>query len=180
MDSRVTSFPLGARIDTGIVPGPVHSLAFVTQRFQARIEPHGKTATFFHVPVDVMDALGPKRRVPVEVTVNGYRYRSTVAPMGGKFLLPLNRENRAGAGVKAGETVEVTLRRDDAPRMVEVPEDLAAALATDDAARDAFASLSYTHQREYAEWITEAKRTDTRTRRVAQAAERLKSGKSAR
>lgn len=151
----------------------------MSHRFQTRVEPHGKTATFFHVPAEVMEALGPTKRIPVEVTVNGYRYRSTVAPMGGAFLLPLNRENRAGAGVTAGDTVEVTLERDDSPRVVDVPDDLAAALATDEAARDAFESLSYTHRREYAEWITDAKRPATRARRVAQAAERLKRGKTA-
>ena len=149
-------------------------------RFETRVEPHGKTATFFHVPAEVMEALGPKKRVPVRVTVNGYTYRSTVAPMGGDFLLPLNREHRSGAGLVAGEVVEVAIERDDAPRVVEVPEDLAAALATDSAAQEAFTSLSYSHQREYVEWVTEAKRAETRTRRVAQALERLRANMTAR
>ncbi len=149
-------------------------------RFETRVEPHGKTATFFHVPPEVMEALGPKKRVPVRVTVNGYTYRSTVAPMGGEFLLPLNRQNRAAAGVAAGEVVQVTIERDEEPRVVEVPEDLAAALATDEAAGEAFAGLSYSHQREYAEWIGEAKRAETRARRVTLALERLRAGKTAR
>lgn len=149
-------------------------------RFETRVEPHGKTATFFHVPPEVMEALGPKRRVAVRVTVNGYAYRSTVAPMGGEFLLPLNRQNRAAVGVAAGEVVQVTIERDEEPRVAEVPEDLAAALATDEAAGEAFAGLSYSHQREYTEWISEAKRAETRTRRVTQALERLRAGKTAR
>jgi hypothetical protein len=127
-------------------------------RFQARVEPHGKTATFFHVPEEIMEALSPKKRVPVGVTVNGHIYRSTVAPMDGNFLLPLNRGNRAAAGVSAGEVVEVAIERDDAPRVVEVPEDLAAALDGEEAVSEAFVGLSYSHQREYVEWITEAKR----------------------
>ncbi len=149
-------------------------------RFEARVEPHGKTATFFHVPPEVMEALGPKRRVAVRVTANGHTYRSTVAPMGGEFLLPLNRENRARAGVAAGDTVEIVLERDDAPRVVEVPDDLAAALAGDDAAGQAFGGLSFSHQREYVEWITGAKRPETRARRVAGALERLRGGRTAR
>ena len=149
-------------------------------RFQTRVEPHGKTATFFHVPPEVMKALGPQKRVPVRVTVNGYTYRSTVAPMGGEFLLPLNRENRAGAEVSAGDVLEVTIERDDEPRVVDVPEDLAAALEGDEAARAAFDGLSFSHQREYTQWITEAKRAETRARRVTQALERLRQGRTAR
>jgi hypothetical protein len=152
----------------------------VEHRFQARVEPHGKTATFFHVPPEIMEALRPKKRVPVRVTVNGHTYRSTVAPMGGNFMLPLNRGNRAAAGVSTGEVVEVAIERDDAPRVVEVPEDLAAALAGEEAASEAFADLSYSHHREYVEWITEAKRPETRARRVARAVERLQEGKTAR
>lgn len=156
------------------------SLVVVVHRFETRVEPHGKTATFFHVPPEVMDALSPRKRVPVRVTVNGYSYRSTVAPMGGSFLLPLNRENRTRAGVAAGEMVEVVLERDDEPRLIDVPEDLAAALAGDDEGHEAFGRLSYSHQREYVEWITGSKRAETRARRVAQALERLKEGKPAR
>ena len=152
----------------------------MVHRFETRVEPHGKTATFFHVPPEVMEALGPNKRVPVRVTVNGYTYRSTVAPMGGSSLLPLNRENRAAAAVSAGDVVEVAIERDDKPRVVEVPEDLTAALDGDEAVRVAFTGLSYSHQREYAEWITEAKRPETRARRVAQALERLRQGRTAR
>ena len=148
--------------------------------FRTRVEPHGKTATFFHVPLEVVEALGPKKRLPVRVTVNGYTYRSTVAPMGGEFLLPLNRENRAGASVRAGDVVEVTLERDDEPRAVDVPDDLSAALVSEPKALRAFEGLSYSHKREYVQWITEAKRAETRARRVGQALQRLREGKPAR
>ncbi len=100
--------------------------------------------------------------------------------MGGNFLLPLNRGNRAAAGVSAGEVVEVAVEQDDNPRVVEVPEDLAAALQGEEAASEAFTGLSYSHQREYVEWITENKHPETRARRVAQAVERLQEGKTAR
>jgi hypothetical protein len=152
----------------------------VVHRFEARVEAHGKTATFFHVPPEVMEALGPKKRVAVRVTVNGYTYRSTVAPMGATFLLPLNRQNRTAASVSAGDVAQVAIERDEAPRVVEVPPGLAAALATDHSAGEAFTGLSYSHQRDYVEWITGAKRAETRARRVAQALERLRAGKTAR
>ncbi len=152
----------------------------MVHRFTTRVELHGKTATFFHVPPEVMEALGPKKRVPVRVTVNGHTYRSTVAPMGGNFLLPLNRENRAAAEVASGEVVEVALARDKEPRVVEVPDDLTVALAGDEVARNAFGRLSYSHQREFVGWITEAKRNETRARRVTQTLTRLRDGKAAR
>jgi hypothetical protein len=150
------------------------------QRFRATVDQHGKTATFFSVPPRVVEALGPKRRVPVRVTVKGHTYRSTIAPMGGEFLLPLNRHNRSAAGVAAGQTVTVELERDDEPRMVEVPAELAEALAGDADAQSGFEQLSYSHQREYTEWVAEAKREETRQRRAAKAIEMLREGRALR
>jgi hypothetical protein len=117
------------------------------------------------------------KRFPVRATVNGYAWRTSVARMGGEFLLGLNREVRDGAGVQAGDEVEVTVELDTAPREVEVPDALAAALASDAAARAAFEGLAFTHRKEYARWIAEAKREETRARRVEQALERLRAGK---
>ncbi len=152
----------------------------MAHRFRTRVEPHQKTATFLRVPPAVVERLGPKQRVPVRVTINGYTYRSTIAPMGAEFMLPLSRQNRDGAAVAAGDMVSVTIERDDEPRVVEVPPDLAAALKTDKVATKVFAGLSYSHQREYAEWIAEAKRADTRQRRVAKALVLLREGRPAR
>jgi uncharacterized protein YdeI (YjbR/CyaY-like superfamily) len=92
-------------------------------------------------------------------------------------MLPLNRANRAAAGVAAGDAVTVELELDDEPRTVEVPDDVRAALAGDEEAAAAFERLSYTHQREYVEWITEAKREETRARRLAKTLDRLREGK---
>ena len=116
---------------------------------------------------------GPKR-FPVRVTINGYPWRTTVTPMRGENLLGLNREVRTGAGVEAGDTVEVLIELDTEPREVEVPEPLAAALAQDPEAKQAFDAMSFTHRKEYARWIEEAKRAETRDRRVTQALERLR------
>jgi antitoxin component of MazEF toxin-antitoxin module len=118
------------------------------------------------------------RRFPVVATVNGYTWRTSVARMGGEFLVGLNRAVREGAGVQAGDQVEVELELDAAPREVEVPRALADALAADGEAREAFDRLAYTHRKEYARWIEEAKRDETRRRRVAQALEMLRQGKT--
>ncbi len=118
------------------------------------------------------------KRFPVAVTINGYNWRTTVTRMGGEFLVGLNRAVREGAGVEVGDTVEAQLELDTAPREVEVPDALASGLADDPAARDAFEALAYTHRKEFARWVEEAKRDETRQRRVAQALEMLREGKT--
>jgi hypothetical protein len=116
------------------------------------------------------------KRFPVVATVNGYTWRTTIARMRGEFLLGLNREVREGAGVEAGDCVEVEIGRDTAPREVHVPEPLAAALDRDPVAGAAFNALAHTHRKQYARWIEEAKREDTRLRRVERALEMLRAG----
>jgi len=133
------------------------------------------TATFIDVPLDV-PALFGKQRPPVLVTVNGYTYRSTVAVYGASYVLPLRREHREAVGVDAGDEVEVELALDEEPRTVEVPTELRAALDADPAAAAAFDAMSYSHRREYVEWVTDAKREETRRRRVAAAVERVRQG----
>jgi hypothetical protein len=118
------------------------------------------------------------KRFPVVATVNGYTWRTTVTRMRGEFLLGLNRAVRQEAGVEAGDTVEVRLELDTAPREVTLPEALASALAEDSEASAAFDRLAYTHRREYARWIDEARRDETRQRRVAQALQMLREGKA--
>ena len=127
------------------------------------------------VPFDVQEAFGSKRP-PVRATVNGYAFRTTIAPMGGRSLLGLNREVRECAGVAIGDTVSVGLERDDEPRVVEEPDDFAALLAAAPDARAAFDALSYTHRKEYVRWITEAKRDETRQERLRRAIEMLQEG----
>ncbi|WP_426560643.1 YdeI/OmpD-associated family protein [Angustibacter sp. McL0619] len=118
------------------------------------------------VPEDVVVGLGRGRTPPVVVTLNGYTYRSTVAPMGGRFLIPLAATHRDSAGVAGGEEHEVTVELDDQPRTVDVPDDLARAL--DDAGlRAAFDALAYTHRKEHVRSVLEAKAAATRERRIA-------------
>ena len=127
----------------------------------------------FDVPFDPKAELG-KVRAPVRVTINGFTFRTTIARMGGRTFVGLNREARDGTGVAAGDRVAVVLVADDEPRTVEVPPDLAAAL--DGGQRAFFDSLSYTHRKEYVRWIEDAKREETRRTRVAKAVEMLRAG----
>jgi hypothetical protein len=136
-------------------------------RFTTTVELGGQTATGLVVPDDVVDALGAGKRPPVTVTLGGHTYRSTIARRGDRYLLPLSAENRAAAAVAAGEQVEVDVEVDTAPRTVEVPADLAAALATDPAARERFDALPYTHRKEHVRAVESAKAEATRQRRVA-------------
>jgi hypothetical protein len=118
------------------------------------------------------------KRFPVLATINGHTFQATVTRMGGEFLLGLNREVRGAAGVEAGDQVELTLALDEAPREVEVPPALAAGLSGDPTAREAFERLAYSHRKEFARWVAEAKREETRERRVAQALEMLRRGET--
>jgi hypothetical protein len=127
---------------------------------------HGKTATGFEVPPDIVDALGAGKKPPVKVTMNGYTYRSSVAVMGGKFLCGVSAEHRRPAGVKAGDTVEIDLQLDTEKREVAIPDDVAEALKVNPAAKTAFEKLSYSHQRAHVEPIAAAKAAETRQRRI--------------
>lgn len=117
------------------------------------------------VPEDVVAGFGAGKRVPVIVTINGYSYPSTIAVMGGQYLLPVAAVHRAAAGVAGGETHVVTLTHDTSARDTPVPDDLAAAL---DAAgrRAAFDALAPSHRKEHVRSVTEAKAEATRRRRI--------------
>jgi hypothetical protein len=117
-----------------------------------------------------------KARAPVRGTVNGAAFRTTVAVYSGVHLIGFNKDVRERAGVEIGDQVTVELERDDEPREVDVPPELQQALAANSGARAAFEGLSYTHRREYAEWIGEGKRPDTRQRRASRAVEMLETG----
>jgi hypothetical protein len=146
----------------------------VPERFQTTLQVEGRTATFFEVPLDVPAVFG-QARPPVRVRIGGHTYRSTIAVYGGRYFVPLNRQNREAAGVAAGDEVTVELEADTDERTVTLPDDLRAALDGDEPARVAFDALAYTHRREYVEWIADAKREATRRRRVEQTIERLRS-----
>jgi Bacteriocin-protection, YdeI or OmpD-Associated/Domain of unknown function (DUF1905) len=145
------------------------------ERFEATVEARGRGGRVVVVPLDVPARFG-KVRAPVRGTVNGFPYRSTIMRYRDTYFLGLNREVREGAGVDAGDRIEVEMELDDVPREVDVPDELASALGVDPAARTAFESLSYTHRKEYARWVGEAKRDETRRRRVEKAIAMLRDG----
>ena len=139
------------------------------------VELGGRTATGIPVPDEVIEALGAGRRPPVTITLNGYTYRTTAVPMGGRFLVPLSAEHRESAGVQAGDEVVVDIENDAAPREVDLPPDLAEAM--DPAARAAYDGLSYSHRKEWVRWVEEAKKPETRATRIEKTVAGLKDGR---
>jgi Bacteriocin-protection, YdeI or OmpD-Associated/Domain of unknown function (DUF1905) len=142
------------RIDNGVVK-------FSTTLFQ------DGNNTGIEVPADMVAALDAGKRPAVLVTVNGYEYRSTIASMGGRYLIPFSAERRKESGLAGGDAIEVELTVDEAPRVVEVPADLAAALDESAAVKTAWAKLSYSRQKAHVTSINGAKAPGTRARRVA-------------
>jgi len=145
--------------------------------FRTQVLLGGKTATGLPVPDAVVEALGAGRKPAVTVTLGGHTYRTTVASRGGRYLVPLSAENREKAGVAAGDEVDVEIALDTAPRELEIPADLAEALAADDTARARFESLSYSAKQRFVLPIGQAKTAETRQRRVAKVITDLRAGK---
>jgi antitoxin component of MazEF toxin-antitoxin module len=137
-----------------------------TFRAPVRSSDRGGGGHLVDVPTEVVEALGGKGRIPVTATFDGVPYRGSIVRMGGGAVLGVQKAIMAEAGVRVGDSLTVVVRNDEAPREVEVPDDLAEALARNDPARTAFEGLSFSHKQEYVEAINEAKRPETRARRV--------------
>ena len=135
-------------------------------RFRTTILTAGKTATGIEVPAEVVRALGASKRPPVRVTINGYAYRNTIAVMGGKYMVGVSAEHRAGASVAGGDKVDVDIELDVEPRTAQIPPELAKSLAKDETAKARFDALSYRNQRRHADGIAGAKTDQTRQRRL--------------
>jgi Bacteriocin-protection, YdeI or OmpD-Associated/Domain of unknown function (DUF1905) len=150
--------------------------------FRAAIELGGKTATGIEVPADLVTSLGAGKRPTVRVTLGprSYTYTTTVATMGGRFLIPLSAVHRAAAGVAAGDVVDVQLETNTGEREVPVPADLAAALAQEPAPQRFFDNLAYSYRKEWVRWIEDAKKPETRASRLAVTLEALRAGKRTR
>ena len=146
-------------------------------KLRTTIEQTGKTTTGIRLSDDVVAALGSGRRPAVTVTINGHTYRSSVAVMSGENWISVSAENRAAAGVAGGDEVDVEIQPDTAPREVEVPPDLAAALDAEPAARSTFDGLSYSNRRWHVLSVEGAKTDETRQRRIAKSVEALRQGK---
>jgi len=153
------------------------------QRFCAILVGRGPNEawTFIAVPPAVTAAFGTRARIPVSGTIAGTAFRGSLTPQGdGTHEMIVNAELRAASGVAAGDEVELIVERDDAPREVAVPDDLRTALDGAAAAAAYFAGMSYSHRREYVRWIDDAKRPETRARRVAQTVEQMGAGRPQR
>ncbi len=136
-------------------------------RFRAKLESSGKTTTGLEIDENVVDELGGGRHPKVVATINGFEFRTSIARMGGRYLLGVSAERRQAAGVSAGEVLDVDVRLDTAAREVDVPEDLAAALDADPAAKEFWETLSYSKQQWHVLQVSGAKKTETRASRVA-------------
>ncbi len=133
----------------------------------AIVQAEGKNATGIRVPAEAIAALGTHKKPKVVVSLNGYSYRSTVAAYGDVFMIPLSAEHRGAAGVQANDMIEVTIELDTEPRTVEVPDDLATALAEKVGAAAAFEALSPSARKEHVRQVESAKAPETRARRIA-------------
>ena len=146
-------------------------------RFHTTILQSGKTATGIRVPPEVVEALGAGKVPKVLVTIHGYTYRSAIAVMGGDFMVGVNADNRAAAGVAGGDEVDVDIELDTAPREVTVPAELAAALDAEPDARRTFEGLSYSNKSWHTLQVEGAKTDETRQRRIAKSIEVLRAGR---
>jgi hypothetical protein len=135
-------------------------------KFTAVLEGAGKTATGIEVPPAVVEALGSSKKPAVTVTIGAHTYRSTIATMGGRFMLPVSAANRSAAGVSAGDELEVSVELDTASREVTVPADFAEALGNNPTARTTFEGISYSNQRWHVLSTEGAKTAETRARRI--------------
>lgn len=146
----------------------------MAERFEGRLEQHG-SGTLLEVPFDVRAVFG-KARAPVRGTVNGHPFRTTVAVYGGRYFLGFRREIREAAGFGDGDRLSIVLELDDEPRTVAVPPELEAVLAREPEAKAVFDGLSYTHRREYVEWVSGARREETRRTRLERTVAMLRDG----
>ena len=146
-------------------------------RFKVKLE--GKEAGVVAAitpPVDVVEFFGTRARVPIRGTINGFPFRSSLMPMGGCHMMPVNKALRDGAGAQPGDIVDVVMERDEEERTVEAPSDLKKVLAKNKSAKGNWEKLPFTHKKEIAVWIEGAKKEETRTRRLAKALQVLEKG----
>lgn len=137
--------------------------------FTATLEEGRGGGAFVEIPFDVATTFGTRGRVPIKATFDGESYRGSIAPMGGRHVLGVTKAIRRTIGKAIGDSIRVTVEADLEPRTVTVPPDFAAALARSKRIAQAFDGLSYTHRKEFVEWIDGAKKPETRARRISRA-----------
>ena len=147
-------------------------------RLSATLEPRGPAGAFLLTDEQVATLGGSKKAFPVTVSVNGRSVAVRLARMGGENMIGMSKAARAEAGVELDYSYDIEITADASERTIEVPDDLNAALAAEPAVEATFASMAYSHRKEYVRWITEAKKADTRTARVAKAAQMIRAGQT--
>ena len=147
-------------------------------KFRAELQRAGGNATGFEVPQEIVDGLGGGGHPKVVATVNGYEFRSSIAKMGGSYWLGVSAERREAAGVAGGDVLDVNVELDTAERTVSVPEDLAAALERNPAAKSFWDGLSFSNKQWHVLQVEGAKTAETRARRVAKSVEMLADGRA--
>jgi Bacteriocin-protection, YdeI or OmpD-Associated/Domain of unknown function (DUF1905) len=155
-----------------------HDSGVDVHRFEAVVQSEESGGSFIEVPLEVRAVFG-RARPPVKVTIGGFTWRTTIAVYGGRSMIGLRRDVRQAADVVPGDSVTVEVALDEEPRVVPVPDDLERALAAAPDARAFFDTLSYTHRKAYVRRIEEAKRADTRARRIAETLDLLREKKRA-
>lgn len=144
--------------------------------FHTVIKQTGKNTTGIEVPPEIIAALGAGKKPPVRITINGQTYQSSVAVMGGVYMVGVSAENRALTGVKGGDEVDVGIELDTEPRVYAIPDDLAAALAAQPGTADAFQALAPSRRKEFIRQVNDAKTQETRDRRIAKIVAQLSAG----
>lgn len=147
-------------------------------KFSAELLSTGRNTAGFEVPADVVESLGGGGHPKVSVTVNGYTFRTSIARMGGRYLLGFSAERRTEAGVTPGSVMEVDVELDTAERVLDVPEEFATALAADAQAKEFWETLSYSKQQWHVLQVTSAKTDATRERRIEKSIGLLRDGRA--
>ena len=146
-------------------------------RFQVKLEgKEGSSVAGLVAPFDVMEMFGTRSRVPVRGTINGFPFRSSLMPMGGCHMMAVNKTMREGSRAKAGDVVDVVMERDDEARTVETPPELLKELAKNKKAQKRWEKMAFTHRKEMAISIRDAKQEETKKRRLAKVMQVLKTG----
>jgi hypothetical protein len=149
-------------------------------KFKAELVSRGPGGawTYLQIPFSVPEIFGRKGQVPVRATINGFTFRNSLMPRAGVHILGVGKDILASAAANPGDTVQVELALDDVPRTVTVPADIEAALAKAPAQQQSFNALSYSHKKEYVDWIESAKKPETRLNRIEKMAEMLAARKT--
>ena len=146
-------------------------------RFTVKLDgQEGSSVASLTPPFDVIETFGTKARVPVRGTINGFPFRSSLVPMGGCHFMVVNKTMRDGAKVQAGDVVSVVMERDEEPRTVDAPPELQRELSKSAVARERWEKLSFTHKKEMANCIRDAKQEETKKRRLTKVMQVLKTG----